>query len=103
MKKIFLILIALIALNTAVNAQTYSKVNNNTFQAVKTERAKDTTAYKPTDNYYVAKDGKKYQIYLHTLKKGNNKGKTFCYIRRVSKSGKPRWEKVDVKPEELSK
>lgn len=103
MKKIILILIALVAFGATVNAQTYTKVDNKTFQASKVERAKDTNSYKPTDNYYIAKDGKRYQIYLHTCKKGEHKGETFCYIRRVSKSGNPRWEKIDVKPEELSK
>ena len=100
-----IILCILLALSTtAAFGQSYTKVDNKTFQAVKVERAKDANSYKPTGNYYVAKDGKKYEIYLHTCKRGEHKGETFCYILRTSaKTGKTYWQKIDVKPEELSK
>jgi len=103
MKQIILCILMMLAIGT-VSAQSYTKTSSNTFTAVKVERAKDTTAYQPTGNYYVAKDGKQYEIYLHTCKKGEHKGETFCYILRTSaKTGKPYWKRIDVKPEELSK
>lgn len=103
MKHIIICIALMLCMGTAFG-QSYTKVDNKTFQAVKVERAKDTNSYKPTGNYYVAKDGKKYEIYLHTCKRGEHKGETFCYILRTSaKTGKTYWSKIDVKPEELSK
>jgi len=104
MKRIILILIALVAFGATVNAQsTYSKVDNKTFKSEKVVKTKAST-YTPTGYYYIAKDSVKYEIYLHTVTKGKNAGQTYCYIQRVSKkTGKSYWQKIDVKPEELSK
>ena len=102
MKHIVICILMMLTMGVCFGQSSYTKVDNNTFQAVKVERAKDTNAYKPTGKYYIAKDGVKYEIYLHTCTRGENKGKTFCYIQRISKkSGKARWEKIDIKPEEL--
>ena len=104
MKRIILILIALVAFGATVNAQsTYSRVDNKTFKSEKVVKAK-SSSYTPTGYYYVARDSVKYEIYLHTTTKGKNAGQTYCYIQRVSKkTGKSYWQKIDVKPEELSK
>ena len=104
MKRVILILIALIAFGATVNAQsTYSKVDNKTFKSEKVAKAK-SSSYTPTGYYYIARDSVKYEIYLHTTTKGKNAGQTYCYIQRVSKNtGKYYWQKIDVKPEELSK
>lgn len=103
MKKIILILIALVAFGATVNAQSYSKVDNNTFQAVAVTKTKAST-YTPTGYYYVDRDSVRYEIHIHTTTKGKNAGQTYCYIQKISKkTGKPYWKKIDVKPEELSK
>lgn len=104
MKRVFLILIALVAFGATVNAQsTYSRVDNRTFKSEKTVKAR-SSSYTPTGYYYIAKDSVKYEIHTHTVAKGKNAGQTYCYIQRVSqKTGKPYWQKIDVKPEELSK
>lgn len=104
MKKIIFILIALVAFRATINAQqSYSKVDNKTFKSEKVAKAK-SSSYTPTGYYYVAKDSVKYEIYLHTTTKGKNAGQTYCYIKRISKkTGKSYWQKIDVKPEELSK
>ena len=102
MKRIILILIALVAFGATVNAQsTYSRVDNKTFKSEKTAKAK-SSSYTPTGYYYVARDSVKYEIHTHTVTKGKNAGQTYCYIQRVSKkTSKPYWQKIDVKPEEL--
>ena len=104
MKKIILILIALVAFGATVSAQsTYSKIDNKTFKSEKVAKAKSSN-YTPTGYYYVARDSVKYEIYIHTATKGKNAGQTHCYIQRASKkTGKSYWQKIDVKPEELSK
>ena len=104
MKKTILILIALVAFNVTVSAQqSYSKVDNNTFKYEKVSKTKEST-YTPTGYYYITKDSVKYEIYTHTTTKGKDAGKTFCYIQKVSKkTGKPYWQKIDVKIEELYK
>jgi hypothetical protein len=104
MKKIILILIALVVFGATVNAQsTYSKVDNKTFKSEKVAKTK-SSSYTPTGYYYITKDSVKYEIYLHTTTKGKNAGQTYCYIQRISKkTGKSYWQKIDVKPEELSK
>ena len=87
----------------AMGQVNYQKVDNNTFKAttVSTNSTKQST-YQPTGKYYIDTDGIKYEIYLHTVTKGDNKGKTFCYIKKVSKkSGKSYWKQIAVKPEEL--
>lgn len=104
MKKIILILIALVAFGATVNAQqSYSKVDNKTFKSEKVTKTKAST-YTPTGYYYVDNDSIKYEIHIHTTTKGKNAGQTYCYIQKISKkTGKPYWKKIDVKPEELSK
>lgn len=104
MKRIILILIALVAFGATVNAQsTYSRVDNKTFKSEKVAKAK-SSSYTPTGYHYVARDSVKYEIHTHTVTKGKNAGQTNCYIQRVSKNtGKTYWQKIDVKPEELSK
>lgn len=117
MKHILIYIALMLCMGTAFGQSSYTKVDSTTFQAAKTVRAK-ASSYQPTGNYYVAKDGKQYEIYLHTCKKGKHKGETFCYILKTSaKTGKTYWQKlelgvdesliftetIDVKPEELSK
>ena len=85
----------------AMGQVNYQKIDNNTFQATKTVSTKQST-YQPTGKYYIDTDGIKYEIHTHTVTKGDNKGKTFCYIKKVSKkSGKSYWKQIAVKPEEL--
>ena len=104
MKKIILILIALVAFGATVNAQqSYSKVDNKTFKSEKVTKTKAST-YTPTGYYYVDRDSIRYEIHIHTTTKGKNAGQNYCYIQKVSKkTGKPYWTKINVKPEELSK
>lgn len=81
------------------NTPKIEKVDAKTFRAVKSSsRGGD---YKPTGYYYEVK-GERYEIYLHTISRGDNAGKVACYIKRVSKkSGKEYWQKIDIKPEDL--
>jgi hypothetical protein len=104
MKKIILILIALVAFGATVNAQqSYSKVDNKTFKQVKVEKNNDST-YHATGYYWETKKGDKYEIYTHTPTRGKNAGVKSCYVKRTSaKTNKEYWQKIDVKPEELSK
>ena len=57
MKKLFFIIMMLLCLGAS--AQSYTRVDNNTFQATATTRS--TSSYKPTGKYYIAKDGVKYE------------------------------------------
>ena len=103
MKHIILCIMMMLAMGAALGQASYTKVDNNTFQATKVTRAK-ATSYQPTGKYYVDKDSVRYEIHTHTVTKGKDAGQTFCYIQKVSKkTGKPYWKKIDVKPEELSK
>jgi hypothetical protein len=87
----------------AMGQSSYQKVDNNTFRAEKVQKTRPST-YQPTGKYYIDRDSVRYEIHTHTVSKGENAGKTFCYIQKVSKkTGKPYWKKIDVKPEELSK
>ena len=70
------------------------KVDTKTF---KTDSSKTNSSYQPTGYYYQLKSGEKREIYIHTVTRGDNKGKTFCYI----KTPKGSWSKINVKPEEL--
>ena len=100
----YIVFCIMMMLTFGATAQSYTKVNSNTFKATKVERSKgDTIVYHPTTSYWIAANGKKYLIHTRVITRGENKGKTACYVYRVSKSGNGRWEKIDVKPEELSK
>lgn len=91
----------MLAMGTAFGQSTYTKVDNNTFRAEKVQRTRPS-AYKPTGKFYVDRDSVRYEIYTHTVSKGENAGKTFCYIQKVSKkTGKTYWKRIDVKPQEL--
>lgn len=70
------------------------KVDTKTFKA---DSSKANSSYQPTGYYYQLKSGEKREIYIHTVTRGDNKGKTFCYI----KTPKGSWSKINVKPEEL--
>lgn len=103
MKKIILTVAALIIIGVSAAAQSPAKVeikkDGNTFVATK-KAVSD--GYKATDYYYKDTDGKTYQIYVHTVSKGEHQGQTKCYIQKVSrKSGKPYWKEIPVKPEDL--
>lgn len=86
-----------------MSAQTTITRQGNTFVATKTTKekpAKESTYY-PTNAKYLHLDGKTYQIFTHTITRGENKGKEFCYIKMVAKkSGNERWEKIEVDPAE---
>lgn len=76
------------------------KVDNKTFRA--TNSKKSGGDYKPTGFYWETKSGERYEIYLHTITRGDNAGQKACYIKRISKkTGKSYWSKINVKPEEL--
>lgn len=76
------------------------KVDNKTFRA--TNSKKSGGDYKPTGYYYETSKGEKYEIYVHTITRGDNAGQKACYINRISKkTGKSYWSKINVKPEEL--
>lgn len=99
MKRIIMSIIMMLFVGVCFG-QTYTKVDNNTYQAVKVTKTR-TSTYQPTGKYYI-EDSVKYEIHIHTTSKGKNAGQTYCYIQKVSKkTGKPYWKKIDVKPEEL--
>lgn len=111
MKKIFFC-IAMVAIASIAMGQTHPtkvgeskttqvvKVDNKTFKA--TNSKKSGGDYKPTGYFYETSKGEKYEIYIHTISRGDNAGKKACYIKRVSKkTGKSYWSKIDVKPENL--
>ena len=112
MKKLFfciaMVAIASIAMGqtaqtTKVSEQTNTKiikVDNKTFKSTKSK--KSSGDYKPTGYFYETSKGEKYEIYIHTISRGDNAGKKACYIKRTSKkTGKVYWSKIDVKPEDL--
>lgn len=79
---------------------TVVKVDNKTFKA--TNSKKSGGDYKPTGYYYETSKGEKYEIYIHTVSRGDNAGQKACYIKRVSKkTGKEYWSKIDVKLSDL--
>lgn len=111
MKKLFFF-IAVLAIANIAMGQTHPtkvgeskttqvvKVDNKTFKA--TNSRKSGGDYKPTGYYWETSKGEKYEIYIHTISRGDNAGKKACYIKRVSKkTGKSYWSKIDVKPENL--
>lgn len=104
MKKIILTAALFLAFACTAGAQTKTTVTKDgkTFTAVKNNTDNTDKGYKPSGFQYIDTDGISYEIYTHTIQKGENAGETRCYIRRVSKkTGKPYWKKIDVKPEEL--
>ena len=87
--------------SAASNGVKVEKIDAKTFRAIKTSSSKEE--YKATGYFYEVK-GEKYEIYIHTISRGDNAGQKACYIKRVSKkTGKEYWQKINVKPEELSK
>lgn len=95
--------LAFVGIAQAQSNNTKVVKEGKTFTATKEVKRdiKDST-YTKTDYTYVDTDGVAYTIYLHTISRGENQGKTFCYIKRYAKkSGKAYWKKIDVKPEEL--
>lgn len=85
----------------AVGQSTYQKVDNRTFQQVKSQKNSDST-YHATGFFYETKKGEKFEIYTHTPTRGKNAGVKQCYIKKISaKTGKSYWQKIAVKPEEL--
>ena len=107
MKRILLFMVILLISGVAMGqtAQT-TKVSEPTksHKVIKADSKKESkSTYTPTGVYYEIK-GVEYEIYTHKITRGDNAGKVACYVKRVSKkSGKEYWQKIDVKPEELSK
>lgn len=111
MKK-FIFVIALVLMSTIALGQQPTKVaeksstqvvkvDNKTFKSSKISKSKSD--YTPTGYYYETSKGDKYEIYLHTPTRGDNAGTTQCYIQRTSKkTGKTYWQKIPVRPEELT-
>ena len=94
MKKL-IILFAIVMSSTVCFAQSKVEVKKEgtTFVATKT-----ASSYIPTEYSYRDTDGKTYQIYVHTTKKGETK----CYIKKVSKkTGNEYWKEIPVKPEDI--
>ena len=103
MKNIIFCIVMLLISSVAMGQSTYQKVDNKTFKQVKVEKNNDST-YHATGYYYETKKGDKYEIYTHTPTRGKNAGVKSCYVKRTSaKTNKVYWQKIDVKPEELSK
>lgn len=76
------------------------KVDNKTFRA--TNSKKSGGDYKPTGFYWETKSGERYEIYLHTISRGDRAGQKACYIKRVSKkTNKEYWQKIDILPSDL--
>lgn len=74
------------------------KMDDKTFKVASTNTTKaSASSYQPTGYYYQLKSGEKREIYTHTITKGENKGRTFCYI----KTPKGGWSKIKILPEEL--
>lgn len=56
-----------------------------------------SSRYTPTTFKWKEKDGTEYQIFYHTITRGDRQGQTVCVIRKVSKkSGKPYWKEIPV-------
>jgi len=103
MKHIIFCIVMLLMSGMAMGQSTYQKVDNKTFKQVKVEKNSDST-YHATGYYYETKKGDKYEIYTHTPSRGKNAGVKACYVKRISaKTGKVYWQRINVKPEELSK
>ena len=111
MKKLFFFIAVLAIANIAMGQAKPTKVaESKTTQVVKvdsktfkaTSSKKSGGDYKPTGFYYETSKGEKYEIYIHTITRGDNAGQKACYIKRISKkTGKEYWSKINVKPEEL--
>lgn len=109
MKKVFLT-VAMIAMcivaagqtaqTTKVSEQTCKvvKVDDKTFKVVSTKTKSSIDNYKPTGFFYQTRTGEKKEIYLHTVTRGDNKGKTFCYVHGKAEGT---WYKIAIKPEDL--
>lgn len=103
MKHIIFCIVMLLMSGIAMGQSTYQKVDNKTFKQVKVEKNNDST-YHATGYYYETKKGDKYEIYTHTPSRGKNAGVKACYVKKISvKTGRVYWQRIDVKPEELSK
>jgi len=80
----------------------YEKVDAKTFKASSSVRSSSSSStYSPTGFYYQDRKGDKYEIYVHTLTRGEHAGEKACYIQKLDKNGKPRYQKISIKPEEL--
>ena len=109
MKKI-IVLAALLAVSCCAFAQQkkdtvkkssvkVERVDSKTFKATKQKKeVKDKYAsYMPTGYSYIDTDGKKYEIYSHTLSRGQNAGQTCYYIFKISgKTGDRYPKKVNI-------
>lgn len=68
--------------------KTYTK-EGKTFVQVKGERAKKASTDQVTSYTWKDSKGNEYPIVLHTITKGENAGKTTCYVVKTSaKTGK---------------
>ena len=79
----------------------YEKVDAKTFKTSPSVRRSSSSDYTPTGYFYQDRKGDKYEIYVHTLTKGEHAGEKACYIQKLDKNGKPRYQKISIKPEEL--
>lgn len=111
MKKVFFFIV-MVAIATIAVGQTHPtkvgekkstqgvKVDNKTFKA--SSKKSGSSDYRATGYYYETSKGDRYEIYTHTISRGDNAGKKACYIKRVSKkTGKEYWQKIDILPSDL--
>ena len=93
MKKMILLAAMLLGWAIAAGAQTTTtsgdvKRDGDVFTSVST-RSSSADKDQPTAYKWRDSKGNEYQIILHTIVKGDNAGKTTCYVWRVSqKTGK---------------
>lgn len=79
----------------------YEKVDAKTFKASPSVRRSSSSDYTPTGYFYQNRKGERYEIYLHTLTRGENAGQKACYIKKTDKDGNTKFQRIGVKPEEL--
>jgi len=79
----------------------YEKIDAKTFKASSSVRRNSSSDYTPTGYFYQNRKGERYEIYLHTLTRGENAGQKACYIKKTDKDGNTKFQRIGIKPEEL--
>lgn len=93
MKYILSIVLTLFIFNITNAQSTVKKIDNKTYQQV----SKSSSSYIETDMVYIDKNGEKYTIYTHEFSRGDRKGQTGYFIRKISKkSGRQYWKEVKL-------
>lgn len=93
MKRILLIMVAILTFGVCNAQSSVTKVDAKTYQQV----SKSSNSYTATDMVYIDKNGEKYVIYEHTFTRGDRKGQVGYFIKKVSKkSGKSYWKEVKL-------